>query len=156
MEQKFFLRPSRRDLPTLSTRAGYLGHKQSSPVIVPEVRMLPVEETATPDLTSIALDPIFDGNVIEPVMKTPSKDLKRKMDVPSAPTTPTDQPAGSGSPVKKTKVLLPSPGKRWLARASQSSEETQMETIDEVAEMVALGEVCHKPVQVRSIYFAKI
>ena len=148
----------------MSTRASYLGHntatvpstsQQSSPVIVPEVRMLPVE-AATPDLTSIALDPIFDGNVIEPVMKTPSKDLKRKMVVPSAPTRPTDQPAGSGSPVKKTKVLLPSPGKRWLARASQSSEETQMETIDEVAEMVALGEVCHKPVQVRSKMFAKI
>ena len=161
MERIFsFLRPSRRDLPTLSTRAGYLGRKmatvpstsqQSSPVIVPEVRMLPVE-AATPDLTGIALDPIFDGNVIEPVMKTPAKDQMRKRKMTPISTPPSsvstkNSTSSNGSPAKK--MLLPSPGKRYLqAQASQENEVSELESIEEEAEMVAFGTPIHEPVEV--------
>ena len=145
----------------MSTRAGYLGQKtatvpstsqQSSPVIVPEVRMLPVEEAATPDLTAIALDPIFDGNFIEPVMKTPSKDQMRKrkstlISTPPSSASTNNSTSSNGSPAKK--MLLPSPGKRYLqAQASQENEVSKLESIEEEAEMVSFGTAIHEPVEV--------
>ena len=130
----------------MSTRAGYLGQKTS------EVRMLPVEEAATPDLTAIALDPIFDGNFIEPVMKTPSKDQMRKrkstlISTPPSSASTNNSTSSNGSPAKK--MLLPSPGKRYLqAQASQENEVSKLESIEEEAEMVSFGTAIHEPVEV--------
>ena len=101
-------------------------------------------------------DPNFDDQVLDQVMKTPSKPIKRKLAITpsssamsSAPSPDTSHKTGeSKSHDKRQKRLLPSPGKRWLAEVSEEINNTQSETIEDIAEMVALGEVCHGPVKV--------
>ena len=97
-------------------------------------------------------DTNFDEQVLDQVMKTPSKPIKRKLAVTpssSAPSPDTSHKTGeSKSNDKRPKRLLPSPGKRWLEQVSKESNITHSETIEDMAEMVALGEVCHEPVKV--------
>ena len=89
---------------------------------------------------------------IRPVLSTPSKALKR--------TTPSQSPLASvvspmsqsfDSQSKKPRISLPSPGKRYLQQhpdVSQDGESPQLETVKELAEMVAFGEVTHEPSKV--------
>ena len=89
---------------------------------------------------------------IRPVLSTPSKALKR--------TTPSQSPLASvvsptsqsfDSQLKKQRISLPSPGKRYLQQhpdVSQDGESPQLETVKELAELVAFGEVTHEPSKV--------
>ena len=46
-------------------------------------------------------------------------------------------------------MLLPSPGKRYLqVQASQENEVSELESIEEEAEIVAFGTPIHEPVEV--------
>ena len=94
----------------------------------------------------------WNDQVMDPVIKTPSKkpaslSKKRK----SLETTPSlsSLSDSSGSSVKKARQLLPSPGKRYLqAQEAGEVSEPQLETVEEMAEMVAFGEVTHEPPKV--------
>ncbi len=108
------------------------------------------EETPAVDtvLTSRAQDTHFNDCLMDPVVKTPSKGIKRKLALTpeaSQKSSCSDTSSDKTDTVKRTKKLLPSPGKRWLADASQVSS---METIEEMAETIALGQTCHEPVKV--------
>lgn len=99
----------------------------------------------TPAVDSV-LTSMSDG-LLDPVVKTPSKGIKRKLTL-----TPKASPTSSCSDTtKRTKLLLPSPGKRWLAQVSQESNEPPIETIEDMAEIVALGQTCYEPVKVSHI-----
>ena len=87
----------------------------------------------------------FNPVVVDPVFTTPVK-RKQTSTASSTPTSVNGQ--SSGTPTKQQKILLPSPGKRDLQAQSQELPVSQRETIEEMAEMVALGEVCHGPVKV--------
>ena len=76
------------------------------------------------------------------ILKTPSR--KHKLSV----TTPSSSKDDSAA--KRQKMLLPSPGKRWLAKKSLDME-PQVETTEELAEMVVLGETCYESVKVSQI-----
>ena len=94
----------------------------------------------------------FDPVVSDPVFRTPVKRKQSQM-ASSTPTSADSQ--SSGTQAKKKKHPLPSPGKRYLQTQSQDMSSPQIETIEQIAEMVALGEVCHEPVKVsnkRNLY----
>ena len=93
--------------------------------------------------------------MMRPVIKTPSKAVKR--------VTPSQTPIASPSivssqgtcsfesPSKKHRMSLPSPGKRYLQdhpKASQEGALPESESITELAEMLAFGNVAHEPVKV--------
>ncbi len=88
----------------------------------------------------------WNDQVMDPVIKTPSKtpaslSKKRK----SLETTPSlsSLSDSSGSSVKKARQLLPSPGKRYLqAQEAGEVSEPQLETIEEMAEMIVCGQIC--------------
>ena len=94
----------------------------------------------------------WNDQVMDPIIKTPSKtpaslSKKRK----SLETTPSlsSLSDSSGYSVKKARQLLPSPGKRYLqAQEAGEVSEPQLETVEEIAEMVAFGEVTHEPPKV--------
>ena len=89
----------------------------------------------------------FNPVVSDQVFSTPVKRKQSQM----ASSTPTSADSQSyGTPAKKKKNPLPSPsaGKRYLQAQSQELPVSQMEHIEEIAEMLAFGEVCHEPVKV--------
>ena len=86
----------------------------------------------------------FNPVVIDPVFVTP---VKRKQRTASSTPTSADSQSSRTS-AKKKRMLLPSPGKRYLQAQPQAQTVPQTETVEEIAEMVALGEVCHEPVKV--------
>ena len=104
------------------------------------------------ETTEMVPDVNWNDQVMDPVIKTPSKtpaslSKKRK----SLETTPSlsSLSDSSGSSVKKARQLLPSPGKRYLqAQEAGEVSEPQLETVEEMAEMVAFGEVTHEPPKV--------
>ena len=86
----------------------------------------------------------FNPVVIDPVFVTP---VKRKQRTASSTPTSADSQSSRTS-AKKKRMLLPSPGKRYLQAQPQAQTVPQTETVEEIAEMVALGEVCHEPAKV--------
>ena len=139
----------------------YLYKKKSRPsefgpeAVPSKPRVKPVQSSMATDTTwstdeTPAVDSVLtsmsDG-LLDPVVKTPSKGIKRKLNL-----TPKASPTSSCSDTtKRTKLLLPSPGKRWLAQVSQESNEPPIETIEDMAEIVALGQTCYEPVKVSHI-----
>lgn len=94
----------------------------------------------------------FNEQMLDKGMKTPSKGMKRKLvftppasSPSSARSSDTDKTGQDKGP--KRLFPSPSPGKRWLAQIPEN-ENTQSETIEEMAEMVQYGQICHGPVKV--------
>ena len=101
----------------------------------------------------------FNEQMLDKGMKTPSKGKKRKLvftppasSPSSARSSDTDKTGQDKGP--KRLFPSPSPGKRWLAQIPEN-ENTQSETIEEMAEMVQYGQVCHGPVKVSFLKFFK-
>ena len=125
--------------PTLSkiSPEGLEKQKQNGYIYLYKKRSRPSESEETPAvdnvLTPRAQDTHFNDCLMDPVVKTPSKGIKRKLAL---------------TPEASHKSF--SPKKRWLAQASQNSS-SSMETIEEMAETIALGQTCHEPVKVSHI-----
>jgi hypothetical protein len=93
----------------------------------------------------------WNDQLIVPVIKTPSKGLRRKHNSPV--TTPSSSKSSSSSapPAKVPKRLpYPSPGKRYLqeqAEAQQSEEvnHSEVDSVDELVEKIVFGEVSQGP-----------
>ena len=91
------------------------------------------------------LDVNWNEQVVNPILKTPSKG-SRSLTPKSSVKTPSSSMACSPSapPAKVPRLLLPSPspGKRWLqAQADMEVLESQTETVEEMAEQIVCGEL---------------
>ena len=100
----------------------------------------------TGDDTDMFQNVNWNDQVLNPILKTPSKKQdswtpKRKS--PGTAPALSSRSDSSASPAKKAKMLLPSPGKRWL-QAKEVGEvfEPKMKTVEELAEMIVCGEIC--------------
>lgn len=108
--------------------------------------------------TSTDQDPDMDwtDQVLDPILKTPSKGLsssKRKHKSPV--TTPSSSKSSSAPSTKVPRLLLPSPGKRYLqqqAHAQQSEEANHQEvdTVEDLVEKIVFGEISQGPPKVCS------
>ena len=85
----------------------------------------------------------WNDQVLDSVLKTPAKSLtslKRKQKSPA--TTPSSSTPSDSSSAKIPRLLLPSPGKRWLqAKEASLVEEPEQETVEELAERIVFGEI---------------
>ena len=98
----------------------------------------------------------WTDQVMDPILKTPSKSLsssKRKHKSPV--TTPSSSKSSSAPSTKVPRLLLPSPGKRYLqqqAHAQQSEEANHQEvdTVEDLVEKIVFGEISQGPPKVCS------
>ena len=92
-------------------------------------------------------DPDMDwtDQVMDPILKTPSKGLsssKRKHKSPV--TTPSSSKSSLFSSTPSSKVprlLLPSPGKRYLQQQSEELNHEKVDTVDDLVEKIVFGEI---------------
>ena len=93
------------------------------------------------------LDVNWNDRALEPILKTPSKSSRSSLRKGQV-TTPSSSMACSPSepPAKVPRLLLPSPGKRWLqSQADGEVLESQSETVQEMAEQIVCGELYRGP-----------
>ena len=93
----------------------------------------------------LAQDLNWNDQVLNPILKTPLKkqaSLTQKRKSPGTTPTSSSLSTSLASPAKQARLLLPSPGKRWL-QAKEIGEvfEPQMKTVEELAEMIVCGEI---------------
>ena len=88
----------------------------------------------------------WNDQVMDPVIKTPSKtpaSLTKKRKSLETSVSLSSMSESSGSSVKRARLLLPSPGKRYLqAQEAGELSEPQLETVEEMAEMIVCGQIC--------------
>lgn len=98
------------------------------------------------DDSEMVQDVNLNDQVLEPILKTPSKNptslAQKRKSLETTPSSPCLSKS-SGSSAKKARQLLPSPGKRWLQtqKAGEVSE-PPLETVEEMAEMIVCGAIC--------------
>ena len=98
------------------------------------------------DVSEMVQDVNWNGQVLEPILKTPSKNpaslAQKRKSLETTPSSPCLSQS-SGSSAKKARQLLPSPGKRWLQTQNAGEvSEPPLETVEEMAEMIVCGTIC--------------